>query len=596
MRLDNPASVEISKRFSELKLITAQPTVDKECHHLAIESWLDRCEHHTRCGGRDPRPLPTRLVDFSDSSNLRIFEPQQGDRGRYVALSYCWGEKKDNKSVHELKLPKLNLKDLKKSIDQAKMTLTHSDGIQVARKLGYQYIWIDALCIMQDDNSDWEREALAVPDIYGNADLTIMAGRSDDSRRGFLDLGNWYEPAAIPIEIPYKPFKVKKKGEASCWIGLPRSDEVGPVERRAWCFQEAMLSRRVVTYGMEQLIFDCRQTRLYECKVQRTNRSAWYDLAVVKIPPYPQSLGNATGIYREWYLMIEGYAKRKFFDPTDCFAALSGVARQFQNALAIQTGSAPPRYLAGLWETDMIQGLMWRSSRIDRRLHYTNLHKSQQDLDMNNTKALQKPNKSGKVVGIAPSWSWMALEGPITVSRVPTNKDSCCFPTNEDGSWASRDWGVDKVLYEHFSKDLPFKINVTGFVRPVRVSATPINSDYLVHIRPSLHLQVASAQTSLRNFPLDLSAEQLKNMEEHGVMLECSMSGSQRIIATALFDVAEGNPSKVWAMPVFSASGYPGEGLLLGQKTSQRFVRLGVFWAKDCEGFLNVARQNITIE
>ena len=70
--------------------------------------------------------------------------------------------------------------------DFALLPQSLKDGIMITRCLGLQYIWIDCLCIVQDDEEDWHREAGRMGDIYSKSYLTIAAARSADSNNGFL--------------------------------------------------------------------------------------------------------------------------------------------------------------------------------------------------------------------------------------------------------------------------------------------------------------------------------------------------------------------------------------------------------------------------
>ena len=120
-------------------------------------------------------------------------------------------------------------------------------------------------------------------------------------------------------------------------------------------------------------------------------------------------------ILKRWYEMTTEYSSRSFFNPTDNHAALSGIVRQVQLAL-VRSGLDPDReiYMAGLWEIDMVRGLVWRSRRIeDSRLV-----------------ALKASVYEGRVVRRAPSWSWMALVRPICQQSIVDS--GLCVPANLD--------------------------------------------------------------------------------------------------------------------------------------------------------------------
>ena len=108
---------------------------------------------------------------------------QSNKYGIYVALSYSGGDNGSNM----LQLQKETQAALKSEISFAKLRRSHQHGIQVARELGYDYIWIEALCIVQNVKHNWAMQSSLITEIYGNTDLTIVAGRSSHSGNGFLE-------------------------------------------------------------------------------------------------------------------------------------------------------------------------------------------------------------------------------------------------------------------------------------------------------------------------------------------------------------------------------------------------------------------------
>ncbi|KAI0162347.1 hypothetical protein GGR57DRAFT_498688 [Xylariaceae sp. FL1272] len=108
------------------------------------KEWLSRC-NHPNCGDFKPRPMPTRVI-FLGFKDPRILDTG-GREGLYLALSHCWGK---GRGIHKIKLRSENYDEFRTSgIDESQMTLAHRGALQLARELGYRYIWIDALCIIQ---------------------------------------------------------------------------------------------------------------------------------------------------------------------------------------------------------------------------------------------------------------------------------------------------------------------------------------------------------------------------------------------------------------------------------------------------------------
>ncbi|KAI0446384.1 heterokaryon incompatibility protein-domain-containing protein [Xylaria telfairii] len=164
------------------------------------KDWLSHCvDHHPHCGGSKPTPMPTRVIDLGEPSTgtqpkLHI---TNGQTGLYAALSYSWGEG----VRHKIKLKKATMDELKEAIPEASMTLAHQECLHIARKLGIRYVWIDAFGIVQDDKDDWANESVKIADVYGNAHLTLVAGRCENSLDGFVKSA--FQPKLPPSSLPY---------------------------------------------------------------------------------------------------------------------------------------------------------------------------------------------------------------------------------------------------------------------------------------------------------------------------------------------------------------------------------------------------------
>ncbi|KAI0595421.1 heterokaryon incompatibility protein-domain-containing protein [Biscogniauxia sp. FL1348] len=530
---------------------------DPQLRASVSKHWLSACQGlHPRCGGKTPTQMPTRVVDLDEPSTATTpkLKITGGEHDCYAALSYSWGEG----VRHKVKLNRDTLDSFQQEIPTADMTLAHREALQIARELGYSYIWIDALCIIQGDKEDWAREAGKIADVYGNAELTIVAGRSNNSLQGFLE--HTAEPS-ITCRIPYNRPHADIPSDAYCYLTLRRSKVAGPVDKRAWCFQESVLSRRMIVYGEAQLSFKCRQSIVHEdgnFHIYSWGKGGRYDLSYDALSD--PALTAATVLDR-WYGLSYQYAVRDLFDPTDNFATLAGVAFRFQQALKC-------RYLAGLWENDMIRGLLWRSRRIIGGPHTTS--------------ALRKPigvsdTSKGVPVVRAPSWSWLALVGPIWPATGRTYdkkfqdpKTFRCFSADQQGGrWSPDDWEPRTVVYRLC------RLEVIGCPLEVRCSDIDM-SEY--HRKPKW------------SFP---------KLKRHGVLLErtdrnskdsSEASSDDSIVAVGLFDLADGNPLKLWVMCLSSD-----EGLMLEKNIDGSFSRLGIFIAEDDSWFQRKEVRKVTL-
>ncbi len=120
-------------------------------------------------------------------------------------------------------------------IRESSLAKTHREVISLARTLGIRYLWIDALCIIQHDAADWERESKTLARVYGNAALTVIAGRSAETKDGFSPTTSTARIAPPPCLLP-----VDADGSDSdspqLVIDLRRTQKRGPVFGKGWCF------------------------------------------------------------------------------------------------------------------------------------------------------------------------------------------------------------------------------------------------------------------------------------------------------------------------------------------------------------------------
>ncbi|KAI0162346.1 hypothetical protein GGR57DRAFT_517678 [Xylariaceae sp. FL1272] len=195
--------------------------------------------------------------------------------------------------------------------------------------------------------------------------------------------------AAITCELPGGRNEI-------CYLGAERSQEVGATDPRAWCFRESLLSRRMLMFGPEQLMFRCCECMEFEDGKHRPlgDKNEWRTSSI------PKDWTLRADVLRAWYEIANEYTKREFFDPHDNCAALSGVAQKFQDAL--RDGDVRPRYLAGLWESDMVRGLLWRSSTL--------VDADQEPL--RKSIGVSQANQGHEFM-TAPTWSWLGLRGHI---------------------------------------------------------------------------------------------------------------------------------------------------------------------------------------
>lgn len=231
-----------------------------------VAGWLSRCiKEDERCMNPNPEYMPRRLLHVgSENKNLFLFEPTRA--APYICLSYCWG--KDVEDV--LKTTKHNLEAHYTSVPFVQLCAAIKDAIIVCRGLKVENLWVDSLCIIQDDLASWLQDSAQMGNIYANSQLTIASEESPSCKVGFLgkqEYGTSEWQREISINVPEKAGGPRNE----IFIRpMPHPDAKKRVERcsldkRGWCLQEAILSSRRICYNGRELIWDCASCRICEC-------------------------------------------------------------------------------------------------------------------------------------------------------------------------------------------------------------------------------------------------------------------------------------------------------------------------------------------
>ncbi|KAF2177851.1 HET-domain-containing protein, partial [Zopfia rhizophila CBS 207.26] len=327
--------------------------------------WLHEChENHKECP-KSVGILPSRVLDIGARFPIRSVKlhwTEEGESGRYAALSYCWG------GLQPISSTQHTAQDFTDGILFSKFPQTLQDAMITTFKLGIRYLWIDCLCIIQDDPEDMAREIAKMAQIFEEAYVTISASSARNVNEGFLS------PREPPVDSRLKlPYQTDDDGEmGSIIIEQPRqySPEQTPISLRAWTLQEHILSPRILDYSVQELWWVCRSATLYNgsSEAQATPLST--------NTQFPRA-GMAS--LESWRSIVRDYTRRFLTYPSDKLPAISGVAAEYDK---IFDGT----YLAGLWQFALVSELMWSSNRSDIT-----------------RPALQR----------APSWSWASVDGEI---------------------------------------------------------------------------------------------------------------------------------------------------------------------------------------
>lgn len=404
-------------------------------------------------------PPPTRLILIELVDDWRRFQVRlvrtEKQHIDYVALSHCWG------GFQPIRTLASNLGSHEQSISFQELPPTFQDAIIVTVELGYRYLWVDTLCIVQDDRVDWEKEASIMGAIYANAQLTIAASHAKDSTEGLF--GQRGQPNAwYTIHSPLQTGD-DDNGELILAVSDhthamrcdPRS---GFVARRAWCFQEQVLSKRVLWFTDGEVVFQCRR------KIESETGLPIRDI-------------NWKQEMSDWLWIVKEYSGRNMTHFEDRTWAIKGLVsmvrslhrgRKYENGVWHGSWEEP-----AVWQTmalanapdntdvDWIHQLLWhrcfRNSAWDRRL-LSELHQSK-----------------------TPSWSWMASPGPVKFLRKLNNPlkinetiyylRRCNVELEQEGMLRARValWpavGVRRMAYDRLMHCLDAKQDITTVHQP----------------------------------------------------------------------------------------------------------------------------------
>ncbi|PQE21457.1 Heterokaryon incompatibility protein [Rutstroemia sp. NJR-2017a BBW] len=288
------------------------------------------------------------------------------------------------------------------SIQEADLSRTFQDFIGIARRLGIQHVWIDSLCIIQDDGADWEKEASQMASVYSNAYLTIAASSSADGNGGCAvwDSERSVGPLdvdCIPVEADFAPATANYKFRVWTRNPSPTGISNDPLQTRGWTLQERELSPRVVNYCKDTIRWECQSLHAslefpWDDSLSFNGDHRHFDAEQSIFLPMPgvnRSSNLPTDPRTEtavsWMELVVKYTSRRLTKDSDKLPAISGIAR----TIAERTSD---EYFAGLWKSYFQQCLLWQCDR------------NTED-DLQNTKPLYKT---------APSWSWASINGKVS--------------------------------------------------------------------------------------------------------------------------------------------------------------------------------------
>ncbi|KAK4459442.1 heterokaryon incompatibility protein-domain-containing protein [Cladorrhinum samala] len=337
---------------------------------------------HISSTGRDREALEVRLVNFQD--------PMMGS---FAALSYCWGSREEHERNTPLQLNASTKDLLRAGIPASRLPLTLRQAVAVCRQLDLEYIWIDALCIIQDDPSDWMAEAKKMATVYSMAKITIIATGAASSYDGFLksDVNSAW------LDSPFVP-PARLVAQRYCTSGfhtnrrLHRPESSDPIDSRGWTYQEELLSTRLLRFTTDDVQWQCNTHSACVC-----GQPSWNEEL------YRPRDERESGKPPEWRDLMPHFSHRSFTFAVDRLPALAGLARKYAHEHRPPPGKPDLVYVAGNWQ------------------HQLQPSTASPHCGMLAWKSVHFLNPSCYRDYVAPSFSWASIQGYLIFDgTVPT--------------------------------------------------------------------------------------------------------------------------------------------------------------------------------
>lgn len=358
-----------------------------------VRSWLHGCrKEHTQCSPSESETKtklvrPTRLIDLGLPQHNQDPSPRLVDvadidpsiKIEYTALSYCWGVDR----CPEAMTTRSSEESHRQQIVFSSLPKTFRDAMTMTAAVGIRFIWIDSLCIIQEDREDWAREAATMSSVYQGCSLVLAAASSLDAHGG-LFLDTWRQPKQ------YKYLSPGKEEEIPVEIWQDIGDTFKPLSTRAWTLQETLLARRVVFFTRDQTYWQCRtHTHSEDATVHESTEYRLHRDICIR----PLDFGNRWTSCDHWWAWVTNYTSRQLSHPSDYMAAFAGITQYFSD----RTGTPPA---LGIWADYMLAfGLGWSTHDV---------------IGLHSGAAATIPSLPRRsVIRNLPSWSWFRYQMPI---------------------------------------------------------------------------------------------------------------------------------------------------------------------------------------
>ncbi|KAG4441388.1 hypothetical protein IFR05_003145 [Cadophora sp. M221] len=375
-----------------------------------IKEWMTSCDGHVECTSQDPLATmrnptvgkdgtetqppsendiislyPKRLIWLGPDVQSARLVSFPNEVVEYAALSYCWGKAEEGERV--FKTDKSTKSEFEIDIPLAEVPPTLIDAFELTKKLGIDYLWVDALCIVQGSQREWEQESAKMGRIYYYAKIVLSSTQSSNVNDGvflprstiplFQDIASHDGSMHARRNMNHEIITSCRTKSNKWWEA--NINNTFPVLSRGWCFQERMLATRIVHFTPTELVWECQKCRKCECGIvqshlypAKNNISSAFRICL------KEDVGKR-GLRQMWREIVRSYSVRKLTNMGDKLAALSGIAE-------LMKGKTGDMYAAGLWKASLPFDLLWRCDQTG-------------DLKTKKERL--------------PSWSWISVDGAV---------------------------------------------------------------------------------------------------------------------------------------------------------------------------------------
>lgn len=340
---------------------------------------IDLCStEHTGCLPTGTTPSGMRLIDVQDRRVTPELNPH--DRRAFVALSYVWGKNIDSRRCVLLKenttqLEQVNgLENLPKAIE---------DAITICENLGHSFLWVDRLCIVQDDEEKKNHQIHAMADIFQSAVLTIVAACGDSMESSIPGVNTERQTFQSQVHI----------GDLQIRSALPLLSQTLPGaswSKRGWTYQESVLSSRKLYFTDLEVWFACNDG--FRCEdvthkdIDPENPRGNSITMSQQLHRYPDLPWESDRVMDDYWRHLEEYTKRSLTYQSDIYNGFMGI-------LTAMFGEEH-KTIYGLPELCLDRALLWRLGEGTSAWHIRDFTMAKQHL-------------------LCPSWAWASIDGAV---------------------------------------------------------------------------------------------------------------------------------------------------------------------------------------